>query len=252
MVKIGSLGTEMVEKEKRWENDSGISTSRCRGATAVENYPLREVRGGYVHVPWGRGDIAAFTNEFPRLMEKPVEWYKQVDRFVKISKVLWVDLNTLFDIVVPGDLWAACKIAIEWPTEEPDRDATTNGSLSIVMRKYDQEITWLQLKVAPKDVDWVKIERTVQEPKETVYEYYERLLQAFKQCSGLDTLDPNVMSQFSSKFVTGLRSEISLMIQQHLIFWQSRDIDELLIFARYCSDEIDLKHKKLKDKLMLV
>lgn len=32
--------------------------------------------GGYVHVPWTRPDILSFTNDFPKLREKPVEWYR--------------------------------------------------------------------------------------------------------------------------------------------------------------------------------
>lgn len=43
---------------------------------SVEAYPLREVpNGGYAHVPWSRGDSAAFANDFPRLREQPAQWY---------------------------------------------------------------------------------------------------------------------------------------------------------------------------------
>ncbi|KAJ1204904.1 hypothetical protein NDU88_000339, partial [Pleurodeles waltl] len=52
------------------------------------------------HVPWSRGDILSFTNDYPRLREKPIEWYQQTDRFVKLVKCLWEDLNTLFEIIV--------------------------------------------------------------------------------------------------------------------------------------------------------
>ncbi|XP_078521908.1 uncharacterized protein LOC144791121 [Lissotriton helveticus] len=170
----------------------------------MEAFPLREIaNGSYVHVPWSRGDLAAFTNSFPKLRENPVEWYKQVERFVKISKVLWLDLNTLFDIVVPGDLWLACKVSVEWPTAEPERDTRTNGPSEMVMLKYDRVMTWLKEKVPPQDIDWVKIDRTRQEPKETVHEYYERLLKTFKQYSGLDVMDPKDIGQFVSKFVLG-------------------------------------------------
>ncbi|XP_078524946.1 uncharacterized protein LOC144798040 [Lissotriton helveticus] len=248
--------------EERWSKKktvrrSVIGTPPGGGLMHAEAYPLREVaHGGYVHVPWSRGDLAAFTHTFPKLRESPVEWYKQVERFVKISKVLWIDLNTLFDIVVPSDLWIACKIAckvsVKWPTFEPERDSTTNGPSPRVMAKYEQAITWLKTKVPPQDIDWVKIDRTRQEPKETVHEYYERLLLIFKQYSGLDVMDPKDMGQFVSKFVLGLRPDICLMIQQHLICWQNKPLDEILRYARYCSDEIDSKTKKLKDKLMLV
>ncbi|XP_078521675.1 uncharacterized protein LOC144790911 [Lissotriton helveticus] len=256
---VGIRTWSPLEKwEERWSKRKSVrrsvlETSPGGGLLHAEAYPLREVaHGGYVHVPWSRGDLAAFTNTFPKLRESPVEWYKQVERFVKFSKVLWIDLNTQFDIVVPSDLWIACKVSVEWPTAEPERDSATNGPSPRVMAKYEQAITWLKTKVPPQDIDWVKIDRTRQEPKETVHEYYERLLLIFKQYSGLDVMDLKDMGQFVSKFVLGLRPDICLMIQQHLICWQNKPLDEILRYARYCSDEIDLKTKKLKDKLMLV
>ncbi|KAJ1110476.1 hypothetical protein NDU88_007827 [Pleurodeles waltl] len=73
---------------------------------SVKILPMRETAGGVlVHVPWTRGDILSFTNDYPRLREKPIEWYQQTDRFVKLAKCLWEDLNTLIEIIVPPDLW---------------------------------------------------------------------------------------------------------------------------------------------------
>ncbi|KAJ1175418.1 hypothetical protein NDU88_000706 [Pleurodeles waltl] len=65
--------------------------------------------------------------ETPELREKPIEWYQQTDRFVKLAKCLWEDLNILFDIVVPADLFEECKRAIDWPTKEPERDKDTGA-----------------------------------------------------------------------------------------------------------------------------
>ncbi|KAJ1200731.1 hypothetical protein NDU88_004552 [Pleurodeles waltl] len=42
------------------------------------------------------------------------------------------------------------------------------------------------------------------------------------------------------------------MIKSHLICWQVKLIDELLQYAKYCSDEIELKQKKLKEKAMVM
>ncbi|KAJ1200514.1 hypothetical protein NDU88_004338 [Pleurodeles waltl] len=50
------------------------------------------------------------------------------------------------------------------------------------------------------------------------------------------------------RFVEGLRPEIGQMIKSHLICWQAKLIDEVLQYAQYCSDEIELKQKKLKEK----
>lgn len=36
-----------------------------------------------------------------------------------ILKMFWADLDALFLIVVPGDLWSECKVAVAWSTEEP-------------------------------------------------------------------------------------------------------------------------------------
>ncbi|KAJ1125206.1 hypothetical protein NDU88_003641 [Pleurodeles waltl] len=54
------------------------------------------------------------------------------------------------------------------------------------------------------------------------------------------------------KFVEGLRLEIGQMIKSHLICWQAKPIDEVLQYAKYCSDEIELKRKKLKEKAMVM
>ncbi|KAJ1116417.1 hypothetical protein NDU88_004629, partial [Pleurodeles waltl] len=53
-------------------------------------------------------------------------------------------------------------------------------------------------------------------------------------------------------FVEGLRPEIGQMIKSHLICWQAKPIDEVLRYAKYCSDEIELKPKKLKEKAMVM
>ncbi|KAJ1206785.1 hypothetical protein NDU88_002183 [Pleurodeles waltl] len=42
------------------------------------------------------------------------------------------------------------------------------------------------------------------------------------------------------------------MIKNHLICWQAKPIDEVLQYAKYCSDEIELKQKKLKEKPMVM
>ncbi|KAJ1175251.1 hypothetical protein NDU88_000539 [Pleurodeles waltl] len=53
-------------------------------------------------------------------------------------------------------------------------------------------------------------------------------------------------------FVEGLRPKISQMIKSHLICWQSKSIDEVLNYAKYCSDEIETKQKRLKEKVMVM
>ncbi|KAJ1175496.1 hypothetical protein NDU88_000784 [Pleurodeles waltl] len=42
------------------------------------------------------------------------------------------------------------------------------------------------------------------------------------------------------------------MIKNHLICWQAKPIDDVLQYAKYCSDEIKLKQKKLKEKAMVM
>ncbi|KAJ1217715.1 hypothetical protein NDU88_005306 [Pleurodeles waltl] len=42
------------------------------------------------------------------------------------------------------------------------------------------------------------------------------------------------------------------MIKSHLICWQAKPIDEVLQNEKYCSDEIELKQKKLKEKAMVM
>ncbi|KAJ1180644.1 hypothetical protein NDU88_005864 [Pleurodeles waltl] len=60
------------------------------------------------------------------------------------------------------------------------------------------------------------------------------------------------MNHLVFKFVEGLSPEVSQMIKNHLICWQAKPIDEVLQYAKYCSDEIELKQRKLKEKVMVM
>ncbi|KAJ1119866.1 hypothetical protein NDU88_008051 [Pleurodeles waltl] len=122
----------------------------------------------------------------------------------------------------------------------------------MVMSLYYKVIEHLKTKVAAKNVDWQKIDRTAQEAKESIHSYYERLLKAFKNYSGTETIEAKDMLHFVFRFVEGLRPEISQMIKSHLICWQSKPIDEVLNYAKYCSDEIEVKQKRLKEKVMVM
>ncbi|KAJ1137507.1 hypothetical protein NDU88_003905 [Pleurodeles waltl] len=211
----------------------------------MKAYPMRETAGG-VLVPWSRGDILSFTNDFPRFREKPIEWYQQTDRFVKLAKCLWEDLNTLFEIIVPADLWIECKRSVDWPTAELARDRATGAPSPDVMRYYYKVIEFLKQKVSPQNIDWQK------EAKESIHAYYERLLKAFKHYSGTEVIKAKDMNHLVFRFVEGLRPEISQMIKNHLICWQAKPVDEVLQYAKYCSDEIELKQRKLKEKVMMM
>ncbi|KAJ1090286.1 hypothetical protein NDU88_003421 [Pleurodeles waltl] len=239
--------------EKKKDSVPEHKEKRPQSSDAITMLPIRETAGGkLIHVPWHRSDIQSFTDDFPKLREKPIEWYQQNDRFVKLSKCLWEDLNTLFEIVVPADLWEDCKRAVGWPTSEPERDRDTGAPSPMVMSLYYKVIEHLKTKVAAKNVDWQKIDRTAQEAKESIHGYYERLLKAFKNYSGTETIEAKDMLHFVFRFVEGLRPEISQMIKTHLICWQSKPIDEVLNYAKYCSDEIEVKQKRLKEKVMMM
>ncbi|KAJ1192568.1 hypothetical protein NDU88_001875 [Pleurodeles waltl] len=199
-----------------------------------------------------RLDFDSKDFEHMRLREKPIEWYQQTDRFVKLSKCLWEDLNTLFEIIVPPDLWLECKRGVDWPTKEPARDKVTGAPSEEVMKYYHMVIEFLKQKVSPKVTDWQKIDQTSQEVKESIHAYYERLLKAFKHYSVTETIEPKDMNHLVFRFVEGLRPEVSQMIKNHLICWQAKPIDEVLQHANYCSDEIELKQKKLKEKVMVM
>ncbi|KAJ1211130.1 hypothetical protein NDU88_006491 [Pleurodeles waltl] len=241
------------KKEKKKDGVPENHEKKQRSSDAVTMLPMRETAGGkLIHVPWHRSDIQSFTDDFPKLREKPIEWYQQTDRFVKLAKCLWEDLNTLFEIVVPADLWEDCKRAVGWPTSEPERDRDTGAPSPMVMSLYYKVIEHLKTKVPAKNVDWQKIDRTAQEAKESIHSYYERLLKAFKNYSGTESIEAKDMLHFVFRFVEGLRPEISQMIKSHLICWQSKPIDEVLTYAKYCSDEIEVKQKKLKEKVMVM
>ncbi|KAJ1177284.1 hypothetical protein NDU88_002545 [Pleurodeles waltl] len=120
------------------------------------------------------------------------------------------------------------------------------------MKYYHKVIEFLQQKVSPKVTDWQKIDRTSQEVKESIHAYYERLLKAFKHYSGTETIEPKDMNHLVFRFVKGLRPEVSQMIKNHLICWQVKPNDEVLQSAKYCSDEIELKQRKLKVTVMVM
>lgn len=58
------------------------------------------------------------------------------------------------------------------------------------------------------------------------------------------------MSHFIYRFVYGLKSEIGDMIKRHSLCWQNKPIDEVLRLAKYCSDEIEAKHRQLEERTM--
>ncbi|KAJ1150011.1 hypothetical protein NDU88_002809 [Pleurodeles waltl] len=113
-------------KKRDKEKGDGPEPKQAKAAPdtgTIKMLPMRETAGGVlVNVPWSRGDILSFTNDYHRLREKPIEWCQQTDWFVKLAKCLWEDLKTLFEIIVPADLWLECKRGVDWPTEEPARD----------------------------------------------------------------------------------------------------------------------------------
>ncbi|KAJ1132076.1 hypothetical protein NDU88_010406 [Pleurodeles waltl] len=145
-----------------------------------------------------------------------------------------------------------CKRGVDWPTKEPARDKVTGAPSEEVMKYYHKVIEFLKQKVSPKVTDWQKIDPTSQEVKKSIHAYYERLLKAFKHYSGTETIEPKDMNHLVFRFVEGLRPEVSQMIKNHLICWQAKPIDEVLQYAKYCSDEIELKQKKLKEKVMVM
>ncbi|KAJ1214747.1 hypothetical protein NDU88_002364 [Pleurodeles waltl] len=257
----GALGKWKGRWAKKRDKEKGASPESSQAKASpdtrsVKMLPMRETTGGVlVHVPWSWGDILSFTNDYPRLREKPIEWYQQTDRFVKLVKCLWEDLNTLFEIIVPPDLWLECKRGVDWPTQEPARDKVTGAPSEEVMKYYHKVIEFFKQKVSSKVTHWQKIDRTSQEAKVSIHAYYERLLKVFKHYSGTENIERKDMNHLVFRFVEGLRPEISQMIvsqmiKNHLICWQEKPIDEVLQYAKYCSDEIELKQRKLKEKVI--
>ncbi|KAJ1092323.1 hypothetical protein NDU88_005434 [Pleurodeles waltl] len=70
-------------KEKKKDSVPEHNEKRPQSSDAITMLPMRETAGGkLIHVPWLRSDIQSFTDDFPKLREKPIEWYQQTDRFV--------------------------------------------------------------------------------------------------------------------------------------------------------------------------
>ncbi|KAJ1140782.1 hypothetical protein NDU88_007120 [Pleurodeles waltl] len=70
-------------KKRDKEKGDGPEPKQAKAALdtgTIKMLPMRETAGGVlVHVLWSRGDILSFTNDYPRLREKPIEWYQQAD-----------------------------------------------------------------------------------------------------------------------------------------------------------------------------
>ena len=77
-------------------------------------------------------------------------------------------------------------------------------------------------------------------------------MQVFRQHSSLEDPSWEDVSGSIYQFVLGFHAEIVSQIQQNVICWQSKSLDEILKYAKYCSDSIDAKLKKIKEKYMLV
>ncbi|KAJ1173703.1 hypothetical protein NDU88_005529 [Pleurodeles waltl] len=110
-------------------------------------------------------------------------------------------------------------------------------------------IEFVKTRISPKNIDWQTIDRKA---KESIYAYYERLLQKFKHYSGTETIEPKDMIDFVFRFVEGLRPEISQIIKINLIVRQAKPIDEVSQYAKHCSDQIKMKQRKLKEKAMVM
>ncbi|KAJ1153943.1 hypothetical protein NDU88_006701 [Pleurodeles waltl] len=243
-------GRWVKKRDKRKTDSLELTANVQQDKDPGKILPMKEIPGGILFMSLGTEVTLSFTNDYTNLREKTVEWYQQTDRFVKLVKCLWEDLNTLLEIVVPADLWIECKRCVDWPTSEPERDKNTGALSPEEMKYYYKVIEILKTRISPKNIDWQRIDRMAQEAKESIHVYYERLLQAFKNYSGKEPIEAKDMFHFVFRFVEGLIPEISQMIKSNLIWWQAKPIDEVLQYAKYCSDEIELKQKKLKEKAM--
>ena len=84
-----------------------------------------------------------------------------------------------------------------------------------------------------------------------MHDYYGRLMEAFRLHSGLQDVEKGHMANFVSHFVLGLSPELCLNIQQNVNCWQTKTLDEILRYVKYCSDEMESRQKKLKEKYMI-
>ena len=90
-----------------------------------------------------------------------------------------------------------------------------------------------------------------QEAKETVYSFYERLMENFRFYSGMQNIEKAEMAVFTSYFVQGLRPEVRKGIEHNVVCWQTKPLDVLLRYANYYMDEEEAKQKQMKERLMV-
>lgn len=219
---------------------SGTPTDNTTASTII--MPLREVPHppgvsdqAYVYVPWTRQDINSFTRQFPKLREEPRKWYTELERIAVLGGLLWRDLDTLFNIIVPKDLWEDCKRKVQWPECEPAR-GDQGGPGKEIDGLYRKVVEHLKEKVPEDRVDWVKITNTRQEKDESVNSYFDRLLQVYQQNSGLKNPMSDALPALVTSFVQGLALPIRTHLQTSFVCWQQEPIDKILAAARYCSD----------------
>ena len=91
----------------------------------------------------------------------------------------------------------------------------------------------------------------MQELKESGHAYFERLMQVYREHSGFE--DPTGVQNggFVSTFVLVLHPELSSQLQNSVIAWQTKPVDEILQLAKYCSDTQEANHQGLKDRFMI-
>ena len=56
---------------------------------------------------------------------------------------------------------------------------------------------------------------------------------------------------FVMPFVNGLHADISAHLQQSVMCWQAKGIDDILKYAKYLRDWLEMKQKHAKEKLMI-
>ena len=61
-------------------------------------------------------------------------------------------------------------------------------------------------------------------------------MEVFRSHSGMHNVEKSYMSNFVSRFVDGLQTELRECIQMHVVCWQTKSLDEILQYAKYYDD----------------
>ncbi|XP_077346837.1 uncharacterized protein LOC143995940 [Lithobates pipiens] len=233
------------------------------GVEDGEEYPLIEVpnpRGGQnealgqpypltmtVFRPWTDSDIQKATEHIKHPKLGPAEFIENIEGLRNSYKLNGVEVERALRRVLGSD-WASVKG--DWdpcapanahgrgdplPPESPD----LGNRLTALLNRC--QLRWVQR------TDWQKINMTVQEDKESVSDYLNKLREIFRVFSGLpeaEDVNSAYQQQLKIAFLNGLKQDHKDYIVKNMVTYRTASVLDVLQYAKHSEKYLKAKAKK--------